>query len=154
MLQIARDALVAYADEVHAKTLQRFFKTDPGEYGEGDHLIGVRVPDIRRVAKMVKDLSLDDTQTLLHSETHEERLLALIILTERDRHRHPDVCLCDCLVADNRCFDALRCQRGPAILTEIISFSNNSPSQSTKRVTAASILHKTLISRAFLGHGA
>lgn len=73
------------ATETDAQILQRFFKTGPGEYGEGDRFIGVRVPAIRRVAKTFRDLTLDETIRLLHSDIHEERLLALIILTEKYR---------------------------------------------------------------------
>ena len=85
MFQTVRNALREHSDESDAKVLRRFFKTGPGEYGEGDQFIGVRVPAIRRVAGKFRDLSLADTQTLLQSEIHEERLLALIILTEKYR---------------------------------------------------------------------
>ena len=85
MLQSVRDELQKYADDSHANTSQRFFKTAPGEYGEGDRFIGVRVPLIRQVARKFRNLNLDDAQQLLKSEIHEERLLALIILTEKYR---------------------------------------------------------------------
>lgn len=85
MIEAVRDALRENADESDAKVLQRFFKTGPGEYGEGDRFLGVRVPAVRRVARKARDLPLIDTQTLLQSEIHEERLLALIILTEKYR---------------------------------------------------------------------
>ncbi len=80
MLQEARDALREFASETDAVILQRFFKTGPGEYGEGDRFIGVRVPATRKVARMFRAMPLADAQTLLTSEIHEERLLALLIL--------------------------------------------------------------------------
>lgn len=66
-----------------AAFLSGFFKTGPGEYGEGDVFIGVRVPVIRKVAREFKTLSLPEIECLLHSEIHEERLAALVILVLR-----------------------------------------------------------------------
>ena len=63
-----------------AAILARFFKTGPGQYGEGDQFIGVKVPVIRNVAREFKSLLLAEVECLLHSEIHEERLLALVIL--------------------------------------------------------------------------
>ena len=80
MLQEARDALREFASETDAVILQRFFKTGPGEYGEGDRFLGVRVPATRKVARMFRAMPLADAQTLLASKVHEERLLALLIL--------------------------------------------------------------------------
>jgi 3-methyladenine DNA glycosylase AlkD len=63
-----------------AAFLARFFKTGPGQYGEGDRFIGVRVPVIRRVARQYAALPLAEAERLLHSPIHEDRLAALIIL--------------------------------------------------------------------------
>jgi 3-methyladenine DNA glycosylase AlkD len=63
-----------------AAFLAGFFKTGPGEYGEGDLFIGVRVPVVRKVAKEFKSLPLREAARLLHSNIHEERLAALVIL--------------------------------------------------------------------------
>jgi len=63
-----------------AAILARFFKTGPGEYGEGDRFIGVKVPVTRKVAREFKSLPLPEVERLLRSEMHEERLLALVIL--------------------------------------------------------------------------
>lgn len=66
-----------------AQHSQRFFKTGPGEYGENDIFLGIRVPDVRKVAKKFSELSLKETEQLLHSEYHESRLCALIILVSK-----------------------------------------------------------------------
>ena len=62
-----------------AKILQGFFKTGPGEYGEGDIFFGVKVPDLRRLSKK-HDLPITGIHRLLKSPIHEERLLALLML--------------------------------------------------------------------------
>lgn len=81
MLEIQR-AIRKKADPKRAKSLQRYFKTGPGEYGEGDVFLGLSVPQCREVAKLHKDLPLKDVQTLLKSEFHEERLIAGLILVQ------------------------------------------------------------------------
>nr|WP_295906108.1 DNA alkylation repair protein [uncultured Bdellovibrio sp.] len=71
------------ADATRAKNLKRFFKTGPGEYGEGDVFIGLTVPQSRAFAKKYFATPLKDLEALLKSEIHEERLIALIILSNR-----------------------------------------------------------------------
>lgn len=72
-----------HRDEKRAKQLQKFCKTGPGEYGEGDQFIGVSVPMIRKVAAQCKDLALEEVDIFLQSPIHEERHLALIVLVNR-----------------------------------------------------------------------
>jgi 3-methyladenine DNA glycosylase AlkD len=76
----ARKRLRQYASPQKATLLQGFFKTRPGEYGEGDIFIGVKVPEIRTVANDLARFPIRDTLTLLGSKIHEERLLALFLL--------------------------------------------------------------------------
>jgi 3-methyladenine DNA glycosylase AlkD len=63
--------------------MQRFFKTGPSQYGEGDIFIGVMVPQSRLVAKKFNQLPVGEVRTLLYSRVHEERLVALLILARR-----------------------------------------------------------------------
>ena len=78
-----RKDLAAFARLNRVSDYLRFFKTGPGEYGEGDEFIGVRVPDSREVAKAHKDLQLSEIQKLLDSKIHEERFVGLVILISR-----------------------------------------------------------------------
>lgn len=72
--------LKALGSPEKAREASRFFKTGPGQYGEGDVFIGVTVPEIRAVAKRYLDLPLHDVEELIMSSIHEERLTALIVL--------------------------------------------------------------------------
>ena len=77
-------ALRSHANSQQATSLRRFFKTGPGEYGENDLFIGVKVPNIRLVAKTYRDnISNDELDALIHSPIHEDRMLALIVLIWR-----------------------------------------------------------------------
>ena len=80
MIEEIRSALKGLGSRERAAFLQRFFKTGPGEYGEGDIFLGIRVPEVRKVAKRYRDISQGEVKSLLTSPIHEERLLALLIL--------------------------------------------------------------------------
>ena len=58
----------------------RYFKTGPGEYGEGDVFLGVTVPALRKIARAYKTLGLDEVERLLAAKEHECRAAALLIL--------------------------------------------------------------------------
>ena len=79
------DRLVALRDPVRAGHSLRFFKTGPGQYGEGDRFLGLTLPQIRAITREYRALPLDELSRLLDSEWHEERLVALIIATEQFR---------------------------------------------------------------------
>ena len=78
-----RKELRKHASPEKAKVLQRFFRTGPGDYGEGDIFLGLKVPETRVVAKKFSSLSLPEVEKLLESGFHEERLAALLILVQK-----------------------------------------------------------------------
>lgn len=82
-LREVRAEVASVADQKRAEGAARFFKTGPGEYGEGDKFLGITVPALRKIARGARDLSLDDLLKLLHSTWHEERLLALMVMVEQ-----------------------------------------------------------------------
>ncbi|MBP9738504.1 DNA alkylation repair protein [Candidatus Saccharibacteria bacterium] len=75
--------LRAHANPEKVAFFPRFFKTGPGEYGEGDKFLGITVPSTRLVAKKYIDLPLKELEELLSSPWHEDRLTALHIMVYR-----------------------------------------------------------------------
>lgn len=88
--QSIQQALRDLANPAKANNLKRFFKTGPGQYGEGDLFIGLTVPQIRSTAKKFRDLNLKEIQKLLKSKIHEERLTSLIILVNQFKKASPE----------------------------------------------------------------
>lgn len=80
-LKAIRKNLREHSSKEKAAILQKFFKTGPGEYAQNDKFIGVKVPQVRKLAgKCYNGIILNDLSVLLKSPIHEERLLALLIL--------------------------------------------------------------------------
>ena len=79
--------ITARADESQVAGLSRFFKTGPGQYGEGDKFLGIKVPVTREVVKACwRETSLQDLEACIASEYHEVRLAALLALVEIFAH--------------------------------------------------------------------
>ncbi|MFC5193019.1 DNA alkylation repair protein [Algoriphagus aquatilis] len=78
------EALREKAIPEKASFLPKFFKTGPGEYGEGDLFLGVTVPDQRQIAKQFfKEISLEELTRLIQHPIHEIRLTGLLALVYR-----------------------------------------------------------------------
>lgn len=76
-------ALKAKARPEKIAVYRNFFKTGPGEYGEGDRFIGVTVPDTRLTAEAFAALPMSGIKKLMASPVHEVRMLGLFILVGR-----------------------------------------------------------------------
>ncbi|MCK5241763.1 DNA alkylation repair protein [bacterium] len=79
-LNILRQELKRRAKPKKAIVLRGFFKTGAGQYAEKDIFIGVPVPELRLLVKQHLHLSLPETELLIQSKIHEERLLGLLLL--------------------------------------------------------------------------
>ena len=75
-----RKRIKAESNKQQAKSLQWFFKTGVGEYGEGDVFAGIKMPVQRIIAKEFKNLNFDAIRELIDSKIHEERMIGLLIL--------------------------------------------------------------------------
>ena len=86
--------MLGHADPSQVAGLSRFFKTGPGQYGEGDKFMGIKVPVTREVVRGCwKDVGFPELETCIGSEYHEVRLAALLTLVEIFRHAKKDPAL-------------------------------------------------------------
>jgi 3-methyladenine DNA glycosylase AlkD len=84
LLHQIQDELINHATPERALSMQRFFKTGKGEYGEGDFFHGVSVPQQRIIAKnFAKEADADTILSLMLSKFHEERLTGVFILVSK-----------------------------------------------------------------------
>lgn len=84
---ILYNEIYALRDDSQVGGLSRFFKTAPGQYGEGDRFLGIKVPHTRQAVKRVwKDCSFDDLECCISSPYHEVRLAALLVLVQIFHH--------------------------------------------------------------------
>ncbi len=84
-----RTALKSVSTPEKAKASAWFFKTGPGQYGEGDQFIGVTLPEQRKIARQFKELSLAEIEKLLASPIHEHRMTGIIILVGKYQRSDP-----------------------------------------------------------------
>ena len=81
------DSMLAAADPSQVEGLSRFFKTGPGQYGEGDKFLGIKVPVTRSIVKACwKSTDFEELEHCIGSEYHEIRLAALLALVEIFSH--------------------------------------------------------------------
>ena len=86
-MNVLQEQMIARADPSQVEGLSRFFKTGPGQYGEGDKFLGIKVPVTREVVKECwRETGPDDLEECIGSEYHEVRLAALLALVEIFRH--------------------------------------------------------------------
>ena len=86
-MNILLEQMMAHADSTQVAGLARFFKTGPGQYGEGDKFLGIKVPVTRAVVKDCwKQLDFPALEACIASEYHEVRLAALLALVEVFKH--------------------------------------------------------------------
>ena len=86
--------MLAAADPSQVPGLSRFFKTGPGQYGEGDKFLGIKVPVTRAVVKACwRQVTWPDLEACIASEYHELRLAALLTLVEIYRHTGQKECI-------------------------------------------------------------
>ena len=87
MSNILKEQITAHADPSQVEGLMRFFKTGPGQYGEGDKFLGIKVPVTRSVVKECwKDVGFTELEECIMSEYHEIRLAALLALVQIFSH--------------------------------------------------------------------
>lgn len=75
--------ILSNKEKEKSKILTRFFKTGPGQYGEGDKFLGITVPVSRKIAQKYGEVPLSDVLKLLENEYHEVRLVAILILVHQ-----------------------------------------------------------------------
>ena len=85
MFNQIKKELKQITDPIRARHESRYFKTDKGEYGEGDLFLGIKTEHKRKLAKKYSELPLKDTKYLITSKFHDYRFIALVILINKYR---------------------------------------------------------------------
>lgn len=94
-------------DQQQAALMQRYFKTGPGQYAEGDVFAGVRVPVVRGFVRQLRGAGLREIEAVLRSELHEARLLALLLMVDlfRRSDEEAQASVYECYLASTHCIN-------------------------------------------------
>lgn len=93
-MNILLTKMLSHADPSQVEGLMRFFKTGPGQYGQGDKFLGIKVPVTRAVVKECwKSVGMQELEECISSEYHEVRLAALLALVEIFKHTGKEDCV-------------------------------------------------------------
>ena len=99
-MSLLYNTVFSLRDDSQVEGLSRFFKTGPGQYGEGDRFLGIKVPCTREVVNSIwKKCTFDDLEECIVSPYHEIRLAALLTLVQIFKHAKKDTSL------QQRCVD-------------------------------------------------
>ena len=135
-------------NEEQRKVLMRFFKTGPGEYGEGDEFLGLKVPQMREVVKAAlteskgpltmnpEPLTIDAVPELLMSKWHEVRLCGLLILVAKFEK----------LATKRLLHDAEAIKKRDEILTTYLQYAERANNWDLVDLSAPKILGASLLS--------
>ncbi|MDE6207873.1 MAG: DNA alkylation repair protein [Muribaculaceae bacterium] len=75
--------MLSMRDDAQRQVLMRFFRTAPGQYGEGDEFLGIKVPQTRALVKSIRgEVSPEEIEHLLYSKWHEVRLCGFLLLVD------------------------------------------------------------------------
>ena len=86
-MRLINNDMKKFINPDRAKISASFFKTGKGQYSEGDVFLGIRNGELRQIAKRYWDrINISKIEKLLCSDTHEKRLVALLILVEKYAH--------------------------------------------------------------------
>ena len=79
------DQLADLANPSYAEAMARYFQVRPGGYGEGDFFLGIRLSELRKLAKPYVKVIYRSTDwlPLLTSPIHEHRQLTVLIMAAR-----------------------------------------------------------------------
>ena len=90
--------MLSHANPEQVPGLMRFFKTGPGQYGEGDKFLGIKVPVTRDVVKQCwKEANLAELDECVNSEFHEVRLAGLLALIQKFKHSKDALAQQECI---------------------------------------------------------
>ena len=148
MLMTSANEIISYMESLRNESqrslLMRFFKTGPGEYGEGDEFLGLKVPQTRDVVKAVgRSLPLGEVPQLLLSPWHEVRLCGLLILVDAFERQ----------ATKRLAVDATAIQRRDDILTTYLRYAERANNWDLVDLTAPKILGHWLLLPTHLGEG-
>ncbi|MEZ0540546.1 DNA alkylation repair protein [Fibrella arboris] len=76
-----RSAIIALERPERAIFVSNYFKTHPGQYGEGDLFLGLSMPEQRVLAGQFRHLLSSEIEQLVRDPYHECRMIGLLIWT-------------------------------------------------------------------------